>query len=66
MVISIVIGALGTVCKGLVNELEELEIRDHPNYSIVKIGQYNKKSPGHLRRLAVTPTFVKDHQLTLV
>ena len=26
---------------------------DHPNYSIVEIGQNTKKSPGDLRRLAV-------------
>ena len=37
---------------------------DHPNYSIVKIGQNTEKSPGHLQRLAVTP--VKNNQLTLV
>ena len=40
--------------------------RDHPNTSIVEIGQNTKKSPGDLRRLAVTQTPVKDHQLTLV
>ena len=27
---------------------------DHPNYSIVEIGQNTEKSPGDLRRLAVT------------
>ena len=27
---------------------------DHPNYSIIKIGQNIQKSPGDLRRLAVT------------
>ena len=36
--------------------------RDHPDYSITKIGQ----SPGDLRRLAVTQTPVKNHLLTLV
>ena len=40
--------------------------RDHLNYSIVKIGQNTEKSPGDLRRLVVTQTPVKDHQLTLV
>ena len=39
---------------------------DHPNDSIVKIGQNTEKSPGDLRRLAVTQTPVKDHQLMLV
>ena len=29
---------------------------DHPNYSIVEIGQNTEKSPGDLRRLAVTQT----------
>ena len=38
---------------------------DHPNY-IIEIGQNTEKSPGDLRRLAVTKTPVKDHQLTLV
>ena len=40
--------------------------RDHPNYSIVEIGQNTEKSIGELRRLAVTQTPVKDHQLTLM
>ena len=39
---------------------------DHPNYRIVEIGQNTKKSPGDLRRLAVTQTPVESHQLTLV
>ena len=39
---------------------------DHPNDSIVENGQNTKKSPGDLRRLAVTQTPVKNHRLTLV
>ena len=39
---------------------------DHPDYSIVENGQNTEKSPGDLRRLAVTQTSVKDHQLTLM
>ena len=39
---------------------------DHPNYSIIKIGQNTEKDPGNLRRLAVTQTPMKNHQLTLV
>ena len=39
--------------------------KDHPNYSIVEIGQNTKKSPGNLRRLAVTQTPVENHQLSL-
>ena len=38
---------------------------DHPDYSIIKIGQNIEKSPGDLKRL-VTQTPVKVHQLTLV
>ncbi len=39
---------------------------DNPNYYIVLNGQNTEKSPGDLRRLAVTQTPVKDYQLTLV
>ena len=39
---------------------------DHPNYYIIGNGQNNEKSPGSLRRLAVTQTPVKGHQLTLI
>ena len=39
---------------------------DHPDDSIVEIGQNTEKSQKDLRRIAVTPTPVKDHQLTVV
>ena len=39
---------------------------DHPNYSIVEIKQYTEKNHGNLRRLAITQTPEKYHQLTLV
>ena len=39
---------------------------DNPNYSIVKIDQNIDKSPGDLRRLVVTQTPEKYHQLTLM
>ena len=39
---------------------------DYPNYYIIENGQYTKKSPGDLRRLAVTQAPVKDHQLMLM
>ena len=39
--------------------------RDHPNNSI-KNGQNTEKSPGDLRRLAITQTPVKANQLTQV
>ena len=69
-VISIAIGALGRVKKrintrtgGLGNERTS---GDHPNYSIIEIGQNTQKSSGDLRRLAVTQTPARNHQLTLV
>ena len=40
--------------------------RDHPNHSIVKIGQNTKKSPGDLRKLVVTQTPMENHLLKLV
>ena len=39
---------------------------NYPNYNIVEIGQNTEKSPGDLRRLAVTHTPVKNHQITLM
>ena len=65
-VIPIVIVALEMVLKGLKRGPEELEIGDHSNYSIVGIGHNSKKSPGDLKKLAVTQTPVKDHQLMLM
>ena len=38
---------------------------DHPNDSIIKISQNTEKSPGDLRRLAVTQTLLRNYQLTL-
>ena len=66
-IIPTVIGALGTVTKGLAQRLEDLKNEaggDCPNYIIVEIGQNTEKSPGDFRRLAVTQTLVKNHQLT--
>ena len=39
--------------------------REHPNYSIVEIGQNTEKSSAGLVGLIVTQTQVKEHQLTL-
>ena len=61
----IVNGPLGTIPKDLVRRLEELEIEDHISYRIEEIDQKTEKSPGDLRRLAITQILVKDHQLTL-
>ena len=63
------IGTFGTVTKGLLKEQEDLEVGGrvetiHPNY-IIENGQNTEKSPGDLRRLAVTQSPLKDHQLTL-
>ena len=48
----------GTKTSGLKNKST---IGDHANNSSVKPGQNNNKSPGDLRRLAVTQTPVKNH-----
>ena len=64
-IIPIVIGAFGTVTKGLLKGLEDLEVGGrHPNDSIIENGQNTKINSGDLRRLAVTQTPVKDHRLT--
>ena len=39
---------------------------DYPNYYIIENGQSTEKSPGDLKRFAVTQTPVKDNQLTLM
>ena len=68
-IISIVIGAFGTVTKGILKGLEDLEVRtsgDHPNDSIFENGQNTKKSSGDLRRIAVTQTPVKNHRILLM
>ena len=66
-IISIVIGAFGTVTKGLQKGTGGLGSwrtdGDHPNDGIV---ENTEKSPGDLRRLAVTQTPVKNHRLTLM
>ena len=55
-----VIGAFGTVTKGLLKGLEDLEVggrvESMPNGSIIEDGQNTAKSPGELSRLAVTQT----------
>ena len=67
-IIPIVIGAFGTVTKGLLKGLEDFgswrTSGDNPNYSIIENGQNTEKSPGDLSRLAVSQTQVKNHQLT--
>ena len=62
-IVSIVIRTFGTVTGGLGSRRTS---GDHPNYSIIENGQNIEKSPGDLRRLAVTQTPVKNHRLTLM
>ena len=68
--IPVVVGALGTVPKGVEKEPEGIgnqrKDQDHPNYRVVKISLNTQKCSGDLRRLAVTQTPVKDLQLTQV
>ena len=64
-IIPIVIGTFRTVTKGLLKWLEDLKIRGRDNY-IIENSQNTEKSPGDVRRLPVTQTPVKDHQLTLM
>ena len=60
-VIPIVIGALGTVSKGLVKGQKDLEITGRvETIQTSAIGQNTEKSPGDLRKLVVTQTPVKD------
>ena len=68
-IIPIVIGAFGTITKGLLKGPEDLEVGtggDYPNNRIIENGQNTEKSPGNSRRIAVTQTPVKKHQLTLM
>ena len=39
---------------------------EHPKDSIIENGQNTEKTPGDMRRLALTQTPVKAHQLTLM
>ena len=69
-IVPIVIGALGTVTKGLLKGLGDLEIGGQmetiKTTVIAENGHNTETSPGDLRRLSVTQTPVKNHQLTLI
>ena len=54
---------IGTRTGGLGNKRTG---RDCLNYYIIEISQNTEKSPGDLRRLAVSQTPVENHQLTLM
>ena len=63
-IILIVNGAFGTVTKGLLKGLEDLEVGGRVEInSIIENGHNTAKSPGDLKRLVVTQTPMKDHQL---
>ena len=59
-IIPIVIGAFGTVTKGLLKGLEDLEVGGRvetiQTTALLGNGLNTEKSPGDLRRLAVTQT----------
>ena len=68
-VVPIIVCALGTIHKGLVKELEDLEIRGQVktirSMALLKSAKI-LRSFGDLRRLAVSQTPVKNRQLILV
>ena len=66
-IIPIVIGAFGMVTKGLLKSPEDLEVDGRvetiQTTALLKTGQNTEKSPGDLRRLAVTQSPVKTISL---
>ena len=66
MVIPIVTGALGTISKGLVRIGNRKRSGDYSNYGPVEVSQNTDEIPGDLRRLAISQTWVKDYQQTLM
>ena len=69
-IIAIVIGAFGTVTKELLKGLGDLKIGGRVETiktpALLRTTKNTEKSPGDLRRLLVTQTPIKDHQLTLM
>ena len=67
VMILFVVGALVIILKGSVKRLEELKINGKEGVcSIIKIGQNTGKSPGDMRKLAITQIPVKNYQLKRV
>ena len=64
-VIPIVIGTLGTILKGLVNGLENLEIRKQVETIQTTALLRSARILGDLMGLAVTQSLLRNHQLTL-
>ena len=54
------------IVKGTERFVSKRTKRDHLDNIIIKICQDTEKSPGDLRRFAVTQTPVENQQLTLV
>ena len=65
-IVPFVIGAFGTVTKGLLKGLQYLKVGGQVETIHSTALLNSETSPGDLRRLAVTQTSVKDHQLTLM
>ena len=68
-IVPIVIGAFDTITKGLLKGLEVLEFGGRAKtiqMTALLNGQNTEKSPEDLRRLAVTQTPVRNHQLKLM
>ena len=67
-IIPIVIGAFGTVTKGLLKGLDDMEVGGRVEIiqttALLRTVQNTEKSPGDLRELAVTQIPVKNYQLT--
>ena len=64
-IVPIVIGALGTITKGLLKGLDG-RVETNQTTALLRTARILRLSPGDLRRLAVTQTPVKKHQVTLV
>ena len=65
-IILIMFGAFSTVTKGTRGLGSWRTCGYHTNNSIVENKQNTEKSPGDLRRLALTQSPVKEHQLTMM
>ena len=69
-IIPIVIGAFGTVTKGLLKGLEDLEVggleETIQTTALLKTARILRRGLGDLRRLPVTQSPVKDHQRKLM
>ena len=70
MIIPIMIGAFGTVTKGLLGGREDSEAGRRSETiqttALSRTARILRRVPGDLRRLAVTQTPVKDHQMSLM